>query len=192
MEEELDPKFKAKYERFVGLADEYKSDQKMHELMDELTKRAYKQLEVVMSFFVLGGNAETDVRASELAAKAGANSTVLKALVNKGVFKTYEKRVSRLKSFSALTDAGSIQFTDKQQQAFEEKQRQYSVEFDNEGAANSEKISEIVDDYIKKYNQTHGYDMIISKASLLFANEALNITAEVLDGLNSEYKSDNK
>ncbi|MBR4794479.1 MAG: OmpH family outer membrane protein [Bacteroidaceae bacterium] len=80
----------------------------------------------------------------------------------------------------------------KKQQAFEEKQRQYSVEFDNEGAANSEKISEIVDDYIKKYNQTHGYDMIISKASLLFANEALNITAEVLDGLNSEYKSDNK
>lgn len=119
MEEELDPKFKAKYERFVGLADEYKSDQKMHELMDDLTKRAYKQLEVVMSFFVLGGNAETDVLASELTAKAGANSTVLKALVNKGVFKTYEKRVSRLKSFSALTDAGSIQFTDKQQQAFE-------------------------------------------------------------------------
>ena len=128
MEEELDPKFKAKYERFVGLADEYKSDQKMHELMDELTKRAYKQLEVVMSFFVLGGNAETDVRASELAAKAGANSTVLKALVNKGVFKTYEKRVSRLKSFSALTDAGSIQFTDKQQQAFEEIHRGFENE----------------------------------------------------------------
>ena len=80
----------------------------------------------------------------------------------------------------------------KKQQALEEKSRQYSTDFDNEGAANSEKISEIVDNYIKEYNKTHGFDMIISKASLLFANEALNITAEVLDGLNSEYKSDNK
>lgn len=80
----------------------------------------------------------------------------------------------------------------KKQQALEEKSRQYSTDFDNEGAANSEKISEIVDNYIKKYNKTHGFDMIISKASLLFADEALNITAEILDGLNAEYKSDNK
>lgn len=80
----------------------------------------------------------------------------------------------------------------KKQQAIEEKSRQYSLEFDNEGAANSEKISEIVDNYIKEYNKTHGFDMIISKSSLLFANEALNITAEVLDGLNADYKSENK
>lgn len=120
MEEELDQKFKAKYERFVSLAKEYHNDEKMHELMDELTKRAYKQLEVVMSFFVLGGNAESDVLASELLAKSNANSTVLKALINKGVFTTYQKRVSRLKSFKALTDVGSINITEKQQLAFDE------------------------------------------------------------------------
>lgn len=120
MEEELDAKFKAKYERFVALAPEYHSDEKMHELMDELTKRAYKQLEVVMSFFVLGGNAENDVLASDLLAKSNANSTVLKALINKGVFTTYQKRVSRLKSFNALTNADSIQLTDKQRVAFDE------------------------------------------------------------------------
>ena len=120
MEEELDPKFRAKYERYVALEEEYHSDEKMHELMDELTKRAYKQLEVVMSFFVLGGDAENDVIASALLAKSNANSTVLKALVNKGVFKVYEKRVSRLKSFDALTDVSSIQLTDKQQVAFDE------------------------------------------------------------------------
>ena len=104
MEEELDAKFKAKYERFVALAEEYHSDEKMHELMDELTKRAYKQLEVVMSFFVLGGDAKHDILASEVLAKSNANSTVLKALIKKGVFRVYEKRVSRLKSFNALTD----------------------------------------------------------------------------------------
>lgn len=120
MEEELDPKFRAKYERYVALTEEYHNEEKMHELMDELTKRAYKQLEVVMSFFVLGGNAENDIIASTLLAKSNANSTVLKALVNKGVFRVYEKRVSRLKSFDALTDVSAIQLTDKQQVAFDE------------------------------------------------------------------------
>ena len=120
MEEELDAKFKAKYVRFVALAEGYHNDEKMHELMDELTKRAYKQLEVVMSFFVLGGDAEHDVLSSDLLTKSNANSTVLKALVNKGVFKVYQKRVSRLKSFNALTDVSSIKLTDKQQIAFNE------------------------------------------------------------------------
>lgn len=120
MEEELDPKFRAKYERYVALTEEYHNEEKMHNLMDELTKRAYKQLEVVMSFFVLGGNAENDIIASALLAKSNANSTVLKALVNKGVFRVYEKRVSRLKSFDALIDISTIQLTDKQQVAFDE------------------------------------------------------------------------
>lgn len=120
MEEELDAKFKAKYERFVALSADYQNGDRIQGLMDELSKRAYKQLEVLMSFFVLGGKADNDVPASELLAKSNANSTVLKALVNKGVFKTYEKRVSRLKSFDALADVSSIQLTEKQQLAFSE------------------------------------------------------------------------
>lgn len=119
MEEELDRKFKAKYERYVGLAEEYKNEEKMHELMDNLNKRAYKQLELLMSFFVIGGSHENDVLASELLNKANANSAVLKALVDKGVFVTYIKKVSRLKSFKALTDVDSIQLTEKQQAAFD-------------------------------------------------------------------------
>ncbi|MBP5643495.1 MAG: primosomal protein N' [Bacteroidales bacterium] len=126
MEEELDAKFKAKYERFVALAEEYHSDEAMHQLMDELTRRAYKQLEVVMSFFVLGGSADHDVLASDLLSKSNANSTVLKALVNKGVFKVYQKRVSRLKSFNALTDADSIKLTESQTVAFDEIHKGFS------------------------------------------------------------------
>lgn len=120
MEEELDRKFKAKYERYVGLSEEYKDEEKMHELMDNLNKRAYKQLELLMSFFVIGGSHENDVLASELLNKANANSAVLKALVDKGVFVTYMKKVSRLKSFKALTDVDSIQLTEKQQAAFDQ------------------------------------------------------------------------
>jgi outer membrane protein len=81
----------------------------------------------------------------------------------------------------------------KKQQAYQEKAQQYSVELDNEGISNSQKVSEVIDNFIKEYNKTHGYNLIISKSSTLFADESLNITAEILDGLNAAYsQSDNK
>jgi len=80
----------------------------------------------------------------------------------------------------------------KKQQALQEKAQKYSIELDNEGAANSQKISETVDNYIKEYNKTRGYNLIISKTSLLFADQALNITAEVLEGLNAAYNQTDK
>ena len=45
--------------------------------------------------------------------------------------------------------------------------------------------------FIEEYNKTKKYDLIISRVgdNLLFANEALNITKEVVDGLNARYKA---
>ena len=57
MEEELNEKYKAKYERFVRLTAEYRDEAKVHELMDTLTKKAYKQLEFLLAFITLGGDA---------------------------------------------------------------------------------------------------------------------------------------
>ena len=74
----------------------------------------------------------------------------------------------------------------------QEKTQKYSVELDTEGAANSQRISESVENYIKEYNKSHGFNLIISKASLLYADETLNITAEVLEGLNAAYKPESK
>jgi len=75
----------------------------------------------------------------------------------------------------------------KRQQSIQEKSDKYTQELLVERDANSQKISETVDNFVKEYNKTHGYNLIISKASLLFADEALNITAEILDGLNAAY-----
>jgi len=75
----------------------------------------------------------------------------------------------------------------KRNQALLEKSDKYSQELLAESNANSQKISETVDNFIKEYNKTHGFNLIISKASLLYADEALNITAEILDGLNAAY-----
>ena len=120
MQEELQQKYKAKYERYVRLSNAYRDDDKMRELMDALSKRAYKQLELLMAFFVLGGSADNDVLASDLMKKADATSSILSALIDKGVFESYQKRVSRLKDYKALTDVSSIVLTEKQQEAFDE------------------------------------------------------------------------
>jgi primosomal protein N' (replication factor Y) len=119
MEEELNEKYKAKYERFVRLAAEYRDEAKVHELMDTLTKRAYKQLEVLLAFITLGGDADNDVMAKTLLQKANANSTILKNMAEKGVFEVYERRVSRLKEFKVQTDVDSILLTEAQQKAYE-------------------------------------------------------------------------
>ena len=80
MEEELNEKYKAKYERFVRLAGEYRDETKLQELMDQLTKRAYKQLEVLLAFITLGGDCDSEVMAKTLLEKANATSVILKTM----------------------------------------------------------------------------------------------------------------
>ena len=77
----------------------------------------------------------------------------------------------------------------KRQQSLQEKSDKYSQELLNESNANAQKVSEAVENYVKEYNKSKGFNLIISKASLMFADESLNITSEVLDGLNAQYKS---
>ena len=120
MQEELQQKYKAKYERYVRLSNTYREEAAMHELMDSLSKRAYKQLEMLMAFFVLGGSADNEVLASELMKKADASSSIMSAMVEKGIFETYQKRISRLKEYKALTSVDTIQLTEKQQEAFDD------------------------------------------------------------------------
>ena len=118
MEEELNEKYKAKYERFVRLTSNYRDEANLQELMDTLTKRAYKQLEVLLAYLTLGGDCDSDLKAADLLKKANATSAILKAMVDKGVFETYERQVSRLKEFKAQVDVSTIQLTEAQQKAY--------------------------------------------------------------------------
>lgn len=66
MEEELKGRYKARYERFIGIAPTFREEDKMREMMDELSKRAYKQLEILMSFFAIGGDFDKEVLLSDV------------------------------------------------------------------------------------------------------------------------------
>ncbi len=58
-------------------------------------------------------------------------------------------------------------------------------------ASKAEKAQKTVNDsieaFIADYNRTHGYDAIFNKAAALHFNPALDITKEVVEGLNARY-----
>ena len=105
--------------------------------------------------------------------------------------KDFNRKVEMQVFSSAERQAAEYNRIGRRQQSLEEKAQKYSQELENESSANSQKIGETVDAYIKKYNKTHGYNLIINKASMLFSDQALDITAEILDGLNAEYNQVN-
>jgi outer membrane protein len=66
----------------------------------------------------------------------------------------------------------------------------------NEEAAENEKLYNKVSEFLKKHAKAKGYKMVLtySKANptVLFADESLDVTKEVVAGLNEEFKKENK
>lgn len=55
-------------------------------------------------------------------------------------------------------------------------------------------LSETIQNFINKYNKSHGFNLILTKSgdNILYADKALDITNQILEGLNAEYSSDDK
>lgn len=66
----------------------------------------------------------------------------------------------------------------------------------NEEAAENEKLYNKVADYLKKYGKDKGYKLVLtyskSNPTILFADESLDVTKEVVAGLNAEFKKEKK
>lgn len=57
-----------------------------------------------------------------------------------------------------------------------------------QAAAQAQKtINDSINAFIETYNKTRGYDAILFKAATLYINPALDITDEVVEGLNARY-----
>ena len=98
MEERLGIGYRPKKEKFVRLTESYCNEEALHPLMDVLTKRAHKQLELVMAFISLAGfplDREKMIKRTDLLEQSNTTAPVLKALMEKGVFEIIEKTVSR-------------------------------------------------------------------------------------------------
>ncbi len=65
----------------------------------------------------------------------------------------------------------------------------------SENEKNSLQLRDSINSFLKEYNKTKGYSMIISNTgfdNLLYADSIYNITREILEGLNARYSSPTK
>ena len=99
IEEQLTNRYKPKIETYVRLSEKYKNnEQLLSQVFDDLSKRAFKQLELLMSFVSITQNADDnlqEISRPKLLKSINASSSLLKALEEKGIFETFEKVKSR-------------------------------------------------------------------------------------------------
>jgi len=101
MEEELKGGYKPKLEKMVLLSETFQEEEAIQQLMDKLSKRAHKQLELLMAYISLAGfnkDGNKQISRDILLKKAGSNTSILKTLADKGVFEIRERVISRFQN----------------------------------------------------------------------------------------------
>jgi primosomal protein N' (replication factor Y) len=97
--EEIQQRYQPKYETYVRLSEEYENEEKLKEAFQQLEKKAFKQLQLLMGFIHLSdryGKNPKPVRKADLLKTSGSESGTISSLVKKGIFVTEELEVSRL------------------------------------------------------------------------------------------------
>nr|MDE6311171.1 OmpH family outer membrane protein [Muribaculaceae bacterium] len=61
------------------------------------------------------------------------------------------------------------------------------AKINNEIGIQQRRLTDSIDNFIKEYNAVHGYDAILFRESGVYFNPTLNITEEVVKGLNERY-----
>ncbi len=84
----------------------------------------------------------------------------------------------------------------RKQQELQAYQQNAGAALQTEQAKEQEKLYDKVADYLKTYAKTKGYKMVLTyskgNSAILFADDSLDITTEVIKGLNDDYKSTKK
>ena len=130
IEEELYEKYKPKKEICVRLKEKYQDESQLNELLNELNKKAFKQVSIVMAYLQLSRFDKVipeHISRTQLLEMAEAGAAQLQALVKKGVFDTYEHIKSRLKDFDSNAGADDIQLTELQNEALHKIKDQFKV-----------------------------------------------------------------
>lgn len=80
----------------------------------------------------------------------------------------------------------------KRQQELEVKRQNLAEKYLKDQETFNKEIHDNLHAYIEKYNEEKGYDYILSYSkdgSILFANKALDVTQDIVDGMNNEKKA---
>lgn len=83
----------------------------------------------------------------------------------------------------------------QKQRDLQQLQEKLYADLQAENQKNSLQLRDSINSFLKVYNQKKGYSLIISNTqldNLLFADKSLDITQEIVDGLNARYNPSTK
>ncbi len=80
----------------------------------------------------------------------------------------------------------------KKDQELQTLQLRLEQDFANEQIKLTKQLMDTIDTFFKIYNADHRYKMILNRADLLYADEAMDITSDVLEQLNQRYSTPKK
>jgi primosomal protein N' (replication factor Y) len=128
VEEELQEKYKPKKVSYIKLTSAFQIEEKLQELFNQLEKRAFKQLEVMMAYINQGGfinGVAKEIKKSAIEKQVDKGSAAITSLVKKGVFEKLELNSSRLEEAEANSHPDKIELSEFQGKANQEIRRQF-------------------------------------------------------------------
>jgi len=128
IEEELKVRYKPRKETFIKIAREYRSEEKLQEVFNQLEKRAFRQLEVLMTIISLsnfGQQQEKEVKQTELTKNPNFTISTINTLKKKGILEVYTKTTSRLDESFATDLPENIILSADQQTALDQIQHSF-------------------------------------------------------------------
>ncbi|MEZ4803432.1 MAG: primosomal protein N' [Gelidibacter sp.] len=118
VQEEVYEKYKPKLVRFVKLHVSYTSQEKLQQLMEELSN-APKQRDVVMTLFSISAKTKKPIKITDLVEESDASATIIKTLIDKGILEEYHIQKDRIE-YSGADNEESKHLNSHQEKALED------------------------------------------------------------------------
>ncbi len=118
IEETIYEKYTPKLKRYIKLAPEHAAESELKALLESLS-RAPKQREILMTYFTLKSQSPKPIEATELQKNSNASASVLKSLVDKGIFEEYFVQKDRVE-YSGQSTQGIKTLNEGQEEAYKQ------------------------------------------------------------------------
>ncbi len=128
---------------------------------------------------------------AQLERKGKANESEIKGLYD-NFQKTYQKYQQQAETMTEQQYMAAQQDLAEKEKSIREKEERISEAYAKEAEVLNNQFLKNVQDYLKKKSLEHNYSYVlgyVKESNLLYVNDSLDITKQVVKGLNSEYKA---
>ncbi len=115
LQEEIQEEYKPKLVKYVRLHENFSSEQKLIQLLDEL--KGAKQKELLMHYFQLNAQEKKPIPVKQLLTTSQSSSAIFKALVDKSIFEEFHIQEDRV-NFETNLKEQNLVLSEPQQMAF--------------------------------------------------------------------------